>query len=137
MEKEKSCLSCKHEYAPTGCEPCVKCCDKNLWEPKDEEMPDVRSVEGEPCEISTEREGSWGSSPLEELLFDYTRKALNEFKIAQAEADSCKEQPDAWKYRAEREIKRQRFSALWDVIEAATLEEEYEKWTRQPETLPY
>lgn len=137
MEKEKSCLNCKHEYAPTGCEPCVKCCDKNLWEPKDEEMLDVRSVEGEPCEISTEREGSWGCPPLAELLFDYTRKALNELKIAQAEADSCEEQPDAWKYRAEREIKHQRFCALWDVIEAAGLAEEYEKWTSQPETLPY
>lgn len=135
--EEKNCLNCKHKEAPIGSVRCAYCTGRDLWTPKDEEMLDVRSVEGEPCEISTEREGSWGCPTLAELLFDYTRKALNELKIAQAEADSCEEQPDAWKYRAEREIKHQRFCALWDVIEAATLAEEYEKWTRQPETLPY
>ena len=142
-EKGKCCLTCMHEALPQGIDPCNKCLCHDEWKPKDAE-PVAGIDPGAPVGDKTNVRLDWGERGTEligptlaELLFDYTRKALNEFKIAQAEADGCKGQPDAWKYRAEQEIKRQRFSALWDVIEAAGLAEEYEKWTSQPETLPY
>ena len=34
-EKKKTCISCKHEMLPSGCEPCCYCIDYKRWEPED------------------------------------------------------------------------------------------------------
>ena len=60
------------------------------------------------------------------LLFEHAAKELEQYG---EETGKCAAYYDA--PGEEAEIKRNRFCALWDVIEEADLVEDYEKWRSQ------
>ena len=72
---------------------------------------------------------------LKTTLFDLTHKALTRYSEANAELESNRGYGPGWEgLRRICSIRQQRFCALWDVIEAAGLTDEYENWrNKQPE----
>ena len=65
---------------------------------------------------------------LKRVLFEKTRKALDEYTAADLEyAHHCSDGGFAG-LRSIRNDRHQRFCAIWSVIEAAELVDEYQAW---------